>query len=342
MINTGAFYDSVSACNRCAFCSRACPTNTLNNLESLSARGRNQAARFVAEGRLSLRKDAHALKPTLHTCLLCGACTRECFAKVPTHEHVLTLERATFQRKLPLLTRWYIKFFDRKKTKITTPNAEYFYIPSVETKIFLKNIFKRVLELSSLQPVLEPTGIYEYVYGSLPKVREQALKIMQLCSGKKVVSDSLEMYAFLKKYPQIFLGTEHEKKAVVFAKNLFFIADIIKPAPKTNLGECLALSKTNAFLAEDSLFSSTEDLLKKTNKNYLKTWEGQNYAIPSLGYHRIFKKESKAFLKQKTKHLVDAKIDALVLTSPMQYYLLKRWCKKYYPKMRVLFVTDLF
>ena len=96
-------YDSVSFCNRCGSCQQACPTYLLTSQETFSPRGRNQAVRLIAEGKLSLTRDRTLLAELANSCLLCGRCTQACAGKIPTAEHMLELRRALSAKVLPAL-----------------------------------------------------------------------------------------------------------------------------------------------------------------------------------------------------------------------------------------------
>ncbi|MFA6093085.1 MAG: (Fe-S)-binding protein [Elusimicrobiota bacterium] len=89
-------YDAVSQCSRCGYCSQVCPTYKATSREALSARGRNQLARLILEGRVQEPKSA---KEAFSTCLLCGACTETCPAHVPTADIVLEARRALADAK---------------------------------------------------------------------------------------------------------------------------------------------------------------------------------------------------------------------------------------------------
>ncbi|HBL17986.1 MAG: hypothetical protein A2X36_09615 [Elusimicrobia bacterium GWA2_69_24] len=79
-------YDAVSQCTRCGYCAQACPTYTATGRESISGRGRNQLVRGLLEKRFA---DPSCTADALSTCLLCGACTTACPARVPTADLVL-------------------------------------------------------------------------------------------------------------------------------------------------------------------------------------------------------------------------------------------------------------
>ncbi len=84
-------YDATSQCNRCGYCETVCPTYMLTGRETASSRGRNQFVRLLVEGRAKNPEDA---REALSTCLLCGACTSACYAKVATPDIVLEGRRA--------------------------------------------------------------------------------------------------------------------------------------------------------------------------------------------------------------------------------------------------------
>lgn len=84
-------YDAAAQCNRCGYCETSCPTYMLTGRETISARGRNQFMRMLIEGRSKNPADA---EEALSTCLLCGACSSACYAKVPTPDIVLEGRRA--------------------------------------------------------------------------------------------------------------------------------------------------------------------------------------------------------------------------------------------------------
>ncbi|OIO04064.1 MAG: hypothetical protein COX65_01590 [Elusimicrobia bacterium CG_4_10_14_0_2_um_filter_56_8] len=84
-------YDAAAQCNRCGYCETSCPTYMLTGRESISARGRNQFVRMLVEGRA---KNPAEAEESLSTCLLCGACSSACYAKVPTPDIVLEGRRA--------------------------------------------------------------------------------------------------------------------------------------------------------------------------------------------------------------------------------------------------------
>jgi glycolate oxidase iron-sulfur subunit len=74
-------YDEISHCNRCGFCQVACPIFRATGHEAGVARGRVALLRALIEKRIDWTEE---LKEPLFNCLLCGACTANCFPGVAT------------------------------------------------------------------------------------------------------------------------------------------------------------------------------------------------------------------------------------------------------------------
>ena len=81
-----AHYDEIAHCNKCGFCQVACPVFRATGHESGVARGRLALLRAIIEGRLEWSPDIEA---PLFDCLLCGACTSNCFPAIPTADLVV-------------------------------------------------------------------------------------------------------------------------------------------------------------------------------------------------------------------------------------------------------------
>jgi glycolate oxidase iron-sulfur subunit len=79
-------YDEIAQCNRCGFCQVACPIFRSTGHESGVARGRLSLLRAIIEERMDWTREIEA---PLFDCLLCGACTANCFPDIPTSELVI-------------------------------------------------------------------------------------------------------------------------------------------------------------------------------------------------------------------------------------------------------------
>jgi glycolate oxidase iron-sulfur subunit len=89
-------YDEISHCNRCGFCQVACPVFRSTGHEAGVARGRLALLRAIIEGRLPWNQE---VEEPLFDCLLCGACTANCFPAIPTSDLVIRA-RAEYLEKV--------------------------------------------------------------------------------------------------------------------------------------------------------------------------------------------------------------------------------------------------
>jgi len=79
-------YDAIARCNRCGFCQVSCPIYRATGHEAGVARGRLALLRALIEDRISWSRE---LEEPLFACLLCGACTANCFPAVATADLIL-------------------------------------------------------------------------------------------------------------------------------------------------------------------------------------------------------------------------------------------------------------
>jgi len=86
-------YDEIARCNKCGFCQVACPIFRATGQESGVARGRLALVRALIEGRMEWTRE---LEEPLFNCLLCGACTTNCFPAVETAD-LLLAARSDYQ-----------------------------------------------------------------------------------------------------------------------------------------------------------------------------------------------------------------------------------------------------
>ncbi|MFH0915214.1 MAG: (Fe-S)-binding protein [bacterium] len=90
-----ALYDHVVTCGKCGFCQPTCPIFRATGREGHVARGKVALYRNIIEGRTEIGPDA---KDAFANCLLCRACTENCFSAVKTDEVVMSFRHAYAQR----------------------------------------------------------------------------------------------------------------------------------------------------------------------------------------------------------------------------------------------------
>ena len=89
-------YDEIARCNRCGFCQVACPIFRATGQENGVARGRVATLRALVEKRLEWSPE---IEESLFACLLCGACTANCFPALPTAD-LITAARGEYLEKV--------------------------------------------------------------------------------------------------------------------------------------------------------------------------------------------------------------------------------------------------
>jgi glycolate oxidase iron-sulfur subunit len=88
-------YDEIARCNKCGFCQVACPVFRATGKETGVARGRVALLRALLENRMAWSKN---LEEPLFNCLLCGACTSNCFPAVATADLMLAARSEYVER----------------------------------------------------------------------------------------------------------------------------------------------------------------------------------------------------------------------------------------------------
>jgi glycolate oxidase iron-sulfur subunit len=95
-METAERYDEIVRCNRCGFCQFDCPIFRATGHEAGVARGRLALLRALVEGRVEWSSE---LKEPLFACLLCGACTANCFPALETAD-LVTVARSEYLDKV--------------------------------------------------------------------------------------------------------------------------------------------------------------------------------------------------------------------------------------------------
>jgi len=95
MIDMNQKTEDIDRCNRCGFCQTACPVFRSTGHESGVARGRLSLLRAIKEERLTWSRE---LEDPLFDCLLCGACTANCFPAIPTADLIVGSRETYLER----------------------------------------------------------------------------------------------------------------------------------------------------------------------------------------------------------------------------------------------------
>ncbi len=100
-------YDETLRCNRCGFCQSSCPVYRATGVETSAARGHNAHVRSIIEEQMELVAE---LRDPIFDCLLCRACTANCFPAVET-DRIMVAAREAYVQKYgqPQLQRYIFR-----------------------------------------------------------------------------------------------------------------------------------------------------------------------------------------------------------------------------------------
>lgn len=117
--------------------------------------------------------------------------------------------------------------------------ADFMYLPSLEACYIDPVIGQKTLKILGKKKIHilfdVSSGLFEHLYGDPTRCLTQAKRLLTLWekhSAQKVplVTDSWEVFAFLKNYPALFASLPNwQKRAELFASQVRFVADFIKP-----------------------------------------------------------------------------------------------------------------
>ncbi len=95
MRDTDFVESELSRCNKCGYCMQSCPVYRVVRREVEVARGRNQTVRAITEKGDPVTRE---MAQPFFGCLLCGACTDDCFGRVQTKELMVRAREAYYDQ----------------------------------------------------------------------------------------------------------------------------------------------------------------------------------------------------------------------------------------------------
>ncbi len=292
---------AVTSCTLCGRCTQTCA-------------GQIPTAEHVLE----IRRAYHlrVLPRLLHTFLQLRTVTPRCFAFL-THLvlflrrlGVLTLLRVVRATRLPGLS-WLTHLDNILPTRITSlkktlsragqslhaDHPQLIYIASLEAEFILPQILLHTLLRARQHFRTEvwtntPTGLFDYVYGDLRQSRRTLDRLItrhaRTGNGTlPILTDSIDVYLFLKRAPQLFAARpRHHKRAEHFADCVRFATNL-----PTDVSTRRAAKPGPVILEKGTLFARQGTPFEQAEKN-LSTLFGKNLVeclytdadVPAFGY----------------------------------------------------------
>ncbi len=228
-----------------------------------------------------------------------------------------------------------------------------FYLPSVEAEYLHPDIARQVYILAQKKYRVRvwqqmPSGLFEYVYGDIRRARTQVRRLIlrHEKEGKKapILTDSIDVYQFLKKAPQLFEGFAHWKeRAVEFAKKVCFVDNILAKKPRQIARFAPPVMWMPAVLVNppvETLWQVEQNMHTLFKKNFVKCGY-RDTAFSSAGYGLYNNELDEKNMLQVVRYLAEHHIQTVFVPSILAKQKLQAQVNRFYPKVRVCYLIEL-
>lgn len=230
-----------------------------------------------------------------------------------------------------------------RKAQPKEPRA--IYVPSLEAEFILPDIAQQTLSLLEENGPAAvwfntASGLFSYVYGDLQRSRRTLRRFIKkhLATGNgnlPVLTDSIDVYLFLKRAPQVFFGNEKwESHARNLADCTRFVTDYISPDSATEQPD----SHPPVQLERSALFERQAQPFLQAQK-ILATLFGKNFVqclytdadMPAFGYMFAVPQKRVQLALRTVEKIARAQTKEVVTLSGLAALELNFWLKKFYP-----------
>lgn len=228
-----------------------------------------------------------------------------------------------------------------------------FYLPSLEAEYLCPDIARQVYALASKKNRVcvwqhQPSGLFEYVYGDIRLARKHVRHLItlhqQAGSRLPVLTDSLDVYHFLKHAPQLFEGFKNwEAKSEQFARQVRFVTDMLpaKILHKSRFPGPVTLMPTVLFDTGSKPLLQAEEILHTLfKKNFVKFGYGDTAVAPA-GYGLYNNRVNQANSLQAARNLAQHRIQTVFVPSVLAQQMLQAQLNRFYPSVRVCHLIEL-
>ncbi|MBO7190821.1 MAG: (Fe-S)-binding protein [Elusimicrobiaceae bacterium] len=237
------------------------------------------------------------------------------------------------------------KVLAKANVQANQENPELIYLPSLEAEFILPNIALATLRLAQKKYRTETwqntaTGLFSYVYGDLRQSRKMLRKLLarhaKTGNGKRpLLTDSVDVYLFLKRAPQLFSGRKlWQERAQNLAQNLLFVTDIFP----TDSDDKIPSTPGSVQLERSALFERQGPAFEKAEK-ILTTLFGKNFVkcfytdadTPAFGYTFVAPKNATRMSLKTVEKIARLQTQQVVTLSGLAALELAYVLKKFYP-----------
>lgn len=243
------------------------------------------------------------------------------------------------------------------KTNFTQPetsDCSLIYLPSLEAAFFLPELAIQTLKAvqkKGEKPLLWQNfscGLFSYVYGNLScsksQVRKLILKHKNIQGGTlPLLTDSIDVYNFLKKAPQLFAGhPAWEEKARNFAEKICFVTDFLTGNDlKETFSGPVRLETSALFSRENDAFQASKQILKTLfHKNFVECLY-TDADMPAFGYAFARPKEASQLGMQAVRTIARTQAKTVFTLSGLSALELSFYLRKFYPNAQAEHIVRL-
>ena len=234
------------------------------------------------------------------------------------------------------------KVLHRQNLAPETQPPQLIYLPSLEAQFLLPDIACKTITLARRKFRTSvwtntPTGLFPYVYGDLRQSRLTLRRLIRKHAGTEtgnlpLLTDSIDVYSFLKRAPQLFAGY---KKWEIRAKNLAdcvqFVTAVFPPVKKQKFPSAVQLEYGALFERQGPVFDQAKKILCTLfDKNLLECCY-TDADVPAYGYVFVAPQEAAKIGLQAVERLARTRTHKVVALSGLAALELNYLCKKFYP-----------
>lgn len=345
-------------CTLCGRCTQACP-------------GAIPTAEHVLEMRRALRLRA------LPNALFFFFCLRETHPrlfKIFTHFVLFLRNRGLFRAArlfglprllgmgwinrlddlLPPHTSSVHRLLKKEKTNARPGSPSLIYLPSLEAEFILPQLALSTLRLVQQKHNVTvwfntPTGLFSYLYGDLRQSRRTLRRLItrhaKTADGSQpLLTDSIDVYNFLKRAPQLFAQNPHwQQQAKHLADCVRFVTDIFPD--KTSFDSGIAspvLLEYSAVLDRQSMpFKQAETILSTFFDKNLVECLYTDADVPAFGYAFTQGNRAEEIGLEAVEKIERTHVKTVFTLSGLSALELSYFLRRFYPAAQVKHLVDI-
>lgn len=242
-------------------------------------------------------------------------------------------------RTLPAPKRSFQKELKKINFHFSPLQPDFIYLPSFQACYIEPDIGQKSIQILNKKTHIlfhTSSGLFEYLYGDNIRCLTQAKNLLtqweKISSLKApLVTDSWEIFAFLKNYPMLFSSLPGwQKRAERFSAKVRYIADFIKPKKSTKKLKTALDYSGLLFLPAENISHVRKILKTQAGKNLLEC-DYSRFPIPLEGGVVVRPFQTEKILLENVKDIARQQIKQVYCLSGWAALMLGNALKQHYP-----------